>query len=97
MHELAAKDIPNERKMIPKPEALELYRQSNQEFKCELVEEKASEPMVSFYSTGKFLDFCRDVYKRQFFDGVRWWVVTIFWQEETPDTPLPKEFLPAAH
>src|ERR1700723_1765953 len=59
MHELAAKDIPNERKMIPKPEALELYRQSNQEFKCELVDEKATEPMVSFYTTGKFLDFCR--------------------------------------
>ena len=59
MHELASKDIPNERKMIPKPEALELYRKSNQEFKCELVEEKASEPMVSFYTTGKFLDFCR--------------------------------------
>ena len=34
--------------MIPKPEALELYRKSNQEFKCELVEEKAIEPMVSF-------------------------------------------------
>jgi hypothetical protein len=32
-----------------------------------------------------------------FFDGTRWWVVTIFWEEETPDTPLPKEFLPAAH
>ena len=46
MRELAAKDIPNERKMIPKPEALELYRKSNQEFKCELVEEKAVEPMV---------------------------------------------------
>src|SRR6202789_2237908 len=59
MHELAAKDVPNEREMIPKPEALELYRKSNQEFKCELVEEKASEPMVSFYTTGKFLDFCR--------------------------------------
>jgi len=59
MHELAAKDIPNERKMIPKPEALELYRKSNQEFKCELVEEKATEPIVSFYTTGKFLDFCR--------------------------------------
>ena len=41
MHELAAKDIPNERKLIPKPEALDLYRKSNQEFKCELVEEKA--------------------------------------------------------
>jgi hypothetical protein len=31
-----------------------------------------------------------------FFDGTRWWVVTIYWEEETPDTPLPKEFLPAA-
>src|ERR1700691_4135211 len=59
MHELAAKDFPNERKLIPKPEALELYRKRNQEFKCELVEEKATEPMVSFYTTGKFIDFCR--------------------------------------
>jgi len=59
MHELAAKDFPNERKLIAKPEAIELYRKSNQEFKCELVEEKATEPMVSFYTTGKFIDFCR--------------------------------------
>src|SRR5580700_11865211 len=59
MRELAAQDIPNERKMIPKPEALELYRKNGQNFKCELVEEKATEPMVSFYTTGKFLDFCR--------------------------------------
>jgi threonyl-tRNA synthetase len=59
MHELAAKDIPNERKLIPKAEALELYRNNEQEFKCELVEEKATDPMVSFYTTGKFLDFCR--------------------------------------
>jgi threonyl-tRNA synthetase len=59
MHEFAAKDFPNERKLIPKPEALELYRKTNQEFKCELVEEKATEPMVSFYTTGKFIDFCR--------------------------------------
>ncbi|HXZ10831.1 MAG TPA: threonine--tRNA ligase [Candidatus Sulfotelmatobacter sp.] len=59
MRELAARDIPNERKLIPKPEALDLYRKSGQIFKCELVEEKAAEPMVSFYTTGKFLDFCR--------------------------------------
>lgn len=26
-------------------------------------------------------------------DGQRWWVVTIFWQQETPDNPLPKEYL----
>src|ERR1700674_5529471 len=59
MHELAAQDLPNERKLLPKPEALKLYQDSNQIFKCELAEEKADEPMVSFYTTGKFIDFCR--------------------------------------
>jgi threonyl-tRNA synthetase len=59
MHELAAQDLPNERKLIPKPEALELYKKNNQVFKCELVQEKAEEPIVSFYTTGKFIDFCR--------------------------------------
>jgi threonyl-tRNA synthetase len=59
MHELAAQDLKNERKLLPKPEALKLYQDSHQIFKCELVEEKADEPMVSFYTTGKFIDFCR--------------------------------------
>ena len=59
MHELAEQDIPNERKLLPKAEALELYKKTNQTFKCQLVEEKAEEPMVSFYTTGKFIDFCR--------------------------------------
>ncbi len=59
MRQLAAQDLPNERKLLPKSEALELYRRTNQTFKCELVEEKAVEPMVSFYATGKFIDFCR--------------------------------------
>ncbi len=59
MRELAGQDIPNERKMMPKAEALELYRKWDQSFKCELVEEKVVEPMVSFYTTGKFIDFCR--------------------------------------
>src|SRR3989442_6363690 len=59
MRELAAQDIPNERKLLPKAEAPAPFRRSGQPFKCELVEEKAAEPMVSFYTTGKFLDFCR--------------------------------------
>ncbi len=59
MHEIAARDLPNERKLMPKPEAVDLYKKWNQGFKCELVEEKAVEPMVSFYTTGKFIDFCR--------------------------------------
>ena len=59
MRELAARDLQNERKLLPKEEALKLYRDSNQIFKCELVQEKADEPLVSFYTTGKFIDFCR--------------------------------------
>jgi threonyl-tRNA synthetase len=59
MHELAAQDLPNERKLLPKPEAIALYKKTDQVFKCELVEEKAEDPMVSFYTTGKFIDFCR--------------------------------------
>lgn len=31
-----------------------------------------------------------------FFDGKRWWIVSIFWQEENQANPLPKEFLPQA-
>ncbi len=26
-------------------------------------------------------------------DGKRWWIVTIFWQEETPTNPLPPKYL----
>ncbi len=26
-------------------------------------------------------------------DGGRWWIVTIFWQGETPESPIPQEFL----
>jgi hypothetical protein len=25
-------------------------------------------------------------------DGKRWWVVSIFWEQETPQTPLPKKY-----
>lgn len=27
------------------------------------------------------------------FDGTRWWVVTIFWDVETPENPIPKKYL----
>ncbi len=29
-----------------------------------------------------------------FFDGKRWWVVTIYWDSERPDQPIPREYLP---
>ena len=27
-------------------------------------------------------------------DGKRWWIVSLMWQAESPDLPLPKEYLP---
>ena len=27
------------------------------------------------------------------FDGQRWWVITIFWQSESPDTPIPEKYI----
>lgn len=27
------------------------------------------------------------------FDGKRWWIVSIFWQGETPDNPIPGKYL----
>jgi len=58
MRELAARNIVNERKLLPKAEALKLYTDWPQQFKCELINEKAAEPLVSFYQSGKFIDFC---------------------------------------
>lgn len=31
-----------------------------------------------------------------FFNGTRWWVVSIYWQQESPDMPVPKQYLPSA-
>jgi threonyl-tRNA synthetase len=59
MHELSDAGLPNVRRLVPKEEALRLYKEAGQPFKVELVEEKAKEPIVSLYSTGKFTDFCR--------------------------------------
>ena len=28
-----------------------------------------------------------------FFDGNRWWILTIYWRNETPDNPIPEKYL----
>lgn len=30
-------------------------------------------------------------------DGKRWWVMTIYWQAETPDNPIPKQYLKSSN
>ncbi len=58
MEEIIRKDIPIERVILSKEEALKLFREEGQELKVELIQEKAGNE-VSNYRQGDFIDFCR--------------------------------------
>lgn len=48
----------------------------------------------SFHNLSDKKPFMRGINSFQLFnDGKRWWVMTIFWSPETPETPLPKKYL----
>jgi len=54
--------------------------------------------LMSAYDSRRTADdatpFARGVNSFQLFnDGTRWWVVTIYWQGESPETPIPAKFL----
>lgn len=59
MGELVAGDVPYERKMMPREDGLRFYAEQHQDFKCELVREKAAGKEFSVYVLGQFVDFCR--------------------------------------
>ncbi len=59
MWDIQKRDLPYERKLTPKPEGIEKYRQMGEHMKCELIDEKASD-IFSEYTLGpQFIDFCR--------------------------------------
>jgi hypothetical protein len=48
----------------------------------------------SRHAPGNSKPFARGINSFQLFnDGKRWWVMTIYWQGETPENPLPKKYL----
>ena len=48
----------------------------------------------SFHKQGEEKPFMRGINSIQLLnDGKRWWVLTIMWQAETPDAPLPEKYL----
>ena len=57
MGEIIRQDRPIERKILPKAEALALFKGKSQTLKCQLIEEKAG-PQVQCYTMGSFIDFC---------------------------------------
>src|SRR6185436_7505425 len=57
MAHIVKQNRPIEKKLIPKPEALELFAKKGQTLKCQLIEEKSG-PEVQCYTMGEFIDFC---------------------------------------
>jgi threonyl-tRNA synthetase len=57
MAHIVKQNRPIEKKLIPKPEALELFAKKGQTLKVQLVHEKAGDP-VQCYTMGEFIDFC---------------------------------------
>jgi hypothetical protein len=54
--------------------------------------------IFSTYATRKTLQdekpFMRGINSIQlWYDGKRWWIVSVFWQAETPDNPIPGKYL----
>ena len=57
MKELVRKRLPFQREILPKEEAIRIFREQGELLKVELVEEKGGE-QVSCYRVGRFFDFC---------------------------------------
>jgi threonyl-tRNA synthetase len=57
MWELQAKDLPYERKYVPKEEGLKMY--ADQPMKCELIAERAGDVFSEYTLGPHFIDFCR--------------------------------------
>lgn len=57
MRELSQQDIPIKKRILPKKEALRLFKERGQELKVELIQEKGDKE-VTCYEQGSFMDFC---------------------------------------
>ena len=59
MRELTARRLPFRRDELPKAEALRLFAARDEPLKCELIEEKAGDPVSVYHIDGSpFVDFC---------------------------------------
>ncbi len=51
----------------------------------------------SLHSLADAQPFARGINSIQLFhDGSRWWILSVYWQGETPTEPIPAEYLPSA-
>ena len=58
MRDLARRDVPYERRGVPKEEAIGYFREKGDEYKLELLED-LEDGTITFYQQGDFVDLCR--------------------------------------
>lgn len=58
MKKIVKEDLPIERFVLPKDEAVRLMRERNEPYKVELIEELPAGEEISFYRQGDFVDLC---------------------------------------
>ena len=52
----------------------------------------------SFHSASDKAPFMRGINSIQLLnDGNRWWILNVYWAQETDDNPIPEEYLPNHH
>jgi threonyl-tRNA synthetase len=59
MTELAAEDLPVERSLMERKEAIGFFRGMGEEYKAEIIESIPSDEALSLYRQGEFIDLCR--------------------------------------
>jgi threonyl-tRNA synthetase len=59
MTELAKKDLPVTRKVLPRDEAVTYFKSLGENYKAEIIESIPADQEVSLYSEGEFTDLCR--------------------------------------
>ncbi|MGH8415216.1 MAG: threonine--tRNA ligase, partial [Gammaproteobacteria bacterium] len=59
MEELAAKDQPVSRSVMPRDEAVKFFRDMGEEYKAEIIASIPADQEISLYRQGDFIDLCR--------------------------------------
>jgi threonyl-tRNA synthetase len=59
MEEVAARDLPVNRRVMPREEAVELFRAMGEEYKARIIEDIPKGEQISLYQQGDFIDLCR--------------------------------------
>ncbi len=59
MHELAKRDLPVERSVMPRDEAVKFFEDMGERYKAEIIASIPSREDISLYREGEFIDLCR--------------------------------------